>query len=163
MGLELKDIKELIELINQTDISKFEYEYEDMRIGIEKKEVVLNIDNEPKYINESRNIKADERKFEKNIHNTIEILNDNIEESDDENIHFVKSPIVGTFYDSPSPDSPPFVKIGDSVKKGDVLCIIEAMKIMNEIKAEYDGVIEELMLENEDIVEYNQPIMAIRR
>ncbi|MDO5707808.1 MAG: acetyl-CoA carboxylase biotin carboxyl carrier protein [Andreesenia angusta] len=163
MGLELKDIKEIIELINKTDITKFEYEYDDMRIGIEKKELIANNSGKIEKLIQHEILESDPNKFEKNIHNSVKVEAKEQIVSDDENIYLVKSPIVGTFYDSPSPDSSPFVKIGDRVKKGDVLCIIEAMKIMNEIKAEYDGTIEELMLENEDIVEYNQPIMVIRR
>lgn len=73
----------------------------------------------------------------------------------------VVSPMVGVFYSAPSPDSPPFVKVGDTVKKGDVLCIVEAMKLMNEIQSEFDGVVEEIYAKNEDIVEFNQPLVRI--
>ena len=84
-----------------------------------------------------------------------------IEESSD--MFVVKSPIVGTFYGSASPDAGPFVKVGDKVKEGQTLCIIEAMKIMNQIENEVSGEIYEILVENEDVVEYNQPLMIIRR
>jgi acetyl-CoA carboxylase biotin carboxyl carrier protein len=71
----------------------------------------------------------------------------------------VKSPIVGTFYSAADPNSEAFVKVGDSVKKGDVICIIEAMKIMNEVTAEFDGVVKEILVSNGDAVEYDQTIM----
>ena len=73
----------------------------------------------------------------------------------------VKSPLVGTFYSSPSPDEPPFVLVGQQVKEGDTLCIIEAMKIMNEIKAPCDGKIIRIMAQPGDMVEYNQVLCVI--
>ncbi len=73
-----------------------------------------------------------------------------------------RSPIVGTFYQSSSPDSPPFVAVNDIIKKGDVLCIIEAMKLMNEIEAEVSGTIVEILVENGQAVEYDQPLFRIK-
>lgn len=74
----------------------------------------------------------------------------------------VLSPTVGVFYASPSPDARPFVEVGDQVKKGDTLCIIEAMKLMNEIESEFDGVVEAVLVKNEEVVEYGQPLFRIR-
>ena len=74
----------------------------------------------------------------------------------------MKSPIVGTFYASPSPDKAPFVEVGQKVKKGDVLFIIESMKLMNEIQSEYDGEVVEILCENGQAVEFGQPIMLIK-
>ena len=73
----------------------------------------------------------------------------------------VVSPLVGTFYSSSSPEAESFVKVGDTVKKGQVLGIVEAMKLMNEIESEYDGVVEEVMVGNEEVVEYGQPLFWI--
>lgn len=75
----------------------------------------------------------------------------------------VKAPIVGTFYQSPSPDADAFVKVGDTVKPGDVLCIIEAMKLMNEIEAEIGGTIKQILLENAQPVEYDQPLFILEK
>jgi acetyl-CoA carboxylase biotin carboxyl carrier protein len=83
-----------------------------------------------------------------------------VEESPNEE-HVITSPMVGTFYRSPGPDANPFVSIGQKVKKGDALCIIEAMKMMNEIEAEYDGVVDSVLVENATAVEYGQPIFVI--
>jgi oxaloacetate decarboxylase (Na+ extruding) subunit alpha len=80
----------------------------------------------------------------------------------DENLLKIKAPIVGTFYRSPSPGAPPFVSAGDKVKKGDTLCIIEAMKLMNKINSEYDGEIVEILVQNEEAVEYDQTIIIIK-
>jgi len=76
--------------------------------------------------------------------------------------NLVKSPIVGTFYDSPSPDSPPFVRVGERVQPGKVLCIIESMKLMNEIEAETSGVLESKLVMNGQPVEYGEALFAIR-
>ncbi|WP_017937039.1 acetyl-CoA carboxylase biotin carboxyl carrier protein [Zestomonas thermotolerans] len=73
----------------------------------------------------------------------------------------VRSPMVGTFYRAPSPTSPNFVEVGQTVKKGDVLCIVEAMKMMNHIEAEVSGVIESILVENGQPVEYDQPLFTI--
>jgi len=76
--------------------------------------------------------------------------------------NIVKAPIVGTYYRSPSPDKPPFVKIGDKVKKGDVIMIIESMKLMNEVQSEFDGVVERILVTDGQAVEFDQPIMIIK-
>lgn len=74
----------------------------------------------------------------------------------------VKAPLVGTFYSAPSPEAECFVKVGDTVKKGQTLAIIEAMKLMNEIESDFDGVVEEILVSNEAVVEYGQPLFRIR-
>jgi len=81
----------------------------------------------------------------------------------DESLHEVKSPIVGTFYESPSPGAPPFVKVGDQVEVGQVLCIVEAMKLMNEIESDVAGEIVKRIATTGQPVEYGQPLFAIKR
>lgn len=76
---------------------------------------------------------------------------------------FITSPIVGTFYASPSPDAPAFVKVGDHVKNGQTVCILEAMKLMNEIQSEFDCEIEAVLVSNEQKVEYGQPLFRVKR
>ncbi|MEF9958830.1 MAG: acetyl-CoA carboxylase biotin carboxyl carrier protein [Niameybacter sp.] len=76
--------------------------------------------------------------------------------------HAIKSPMVGTFYRASSPDQPSFVEVGSRVKKGEIICIIEAMKLMNEVEADQDGEIVEILVENEDMVEFDQPMFRIR-
>ena len=85
-----------------------------------------------------------------------------VKEEKKENIHIIKSPLVGTFYRAPSPGAEPFVREGDFVKKGQVLCIIEAMKVMNEIESDVDGVVERILVENGKPVEYGQELFIIR-
>ena len=79
------------------------------------------------------------------------------------NTEVVKSPIVGVFYAAKDPSSPPFVKVGDTVKKGDVLCILESMKMMNEIRSDYDGVIREIQCKNEELVEFGQIMFVLEK
>ena len=81
----------------------------------------------------------------------------------DTNFEFIKSPMVGTFYSSPSPESPPFISPGDKVKADSVVCILEAMKVMNEIHAEMSGSIIEVMAQNGQTVEYGQPLFKIKK
>ena len=83
-------------------------------------------------------------------------------EASEEGGKVITSPLVGTFYSASSPDAEPFVKEGDTVKKGQVLGIIEAMKLMNEIESEFDGVVEAVLVSNEEVVEYGQPLFRIR-
>ena len=82
---------------------------------------------------------------------------------EDESLLYVKSPIVGTFYEAPAPDAPPFVKVGDRVSSGQVLCIIESMKLMNEIESEVSGVIVAKLAENGKPVEYGQALFSIQQ
>lgn len=76
--------------------------------------------------------------------------------------NIIKSPMVGTFYSKPNPDSKEFVKVGDKVKKGQTLCIIEAMKLMNEIESEFDGEIKEILVRNEEMVDFGKPLFVIK-
>ncbi len=85
------------------------------------------------------------------------------EEEKDEEVQFITSPIVGTFYSAPAPDAPAYVKVGDRVKNGQTVCILEAMKLMNEIQCEFDCEIEAVLVSNEQKVEYGQPLFRVKR
>lgn len=101
------------------------------------------------------------------------VINNNIPElkktdlsasaKEEENYKLVKSPMVGTFYSKPSPKAEPLVKVGDKVKKGDVLCIVEAMKLMNEVESEFDGEVVEICCKDEEMVEYGQVLIKIKQ
>jgi len=100
---------------------------------------------------------------ETNIQINTEVINETPRvEPEEECYNVLKSPMVGTFYTSSAPGKDPYVKVGDKVKKGDTLCIIEAMKLMNEIESEFDGEIVEVLVENEQMVEYGQPLFKIK-
>ena len=89
-------------------------------------------------------------------------LDDNLDPINASDLHFIAAPLVGTFYSSPKPEDPPFLKKGDKLEIGQTICIIEAMKIFNEIDAEISGTIEEILVESGDPVEYGQKIISIR-
>lgn len=104
-----------------------------------------------------------------NVSNEIaknEIIRENLENKEDaktesENFKIVKSPMVGTFYSKPSPDANSFVHIGQNVKKGEVLCVIEAMKLINEIESEFDGKVEEILVEDGEKVDFGKPLFKL--
>lgn len=146
--MDIKDIKDLIITINNTDIETVELEKGDFRILISKgssNKITTSTIKEP--VKEK----------------TVEIMEVPDMEPDEEDLFIVKSPIVGVFYASPSPGEEAYVKPGSKVEQGDTLCIIEAMKIMNEIESEVSGEVVEILVENEDVVEYGQALMKIRR
>jgi acetyl-CoA carboxylase biotin carboxyl carrier protein len=145
--LDLEIISEIIRIFKESDIAKLELSTKDFKIKLSKFgefQAVPTISlNNPQPTQATQEAPKVEVKEEKNI-------------------HIVKSPIVGTFYRAPAPGAKPFVEVGSKVKKGDVLCIIEAMKIMNEIKSDVNGVVEEILVENGQPVEYGQPLFKIR-
>lgn len=143
------DIKKLIDDMGDSKIDALEIEFpEGMKISMKKNENSI----EPKstmQIPQNINIQANESQV-------------NVQKECEENFKEITSPMVGTFYESSSPTAKPFVKVGDKVKKGDVLCIIEAMKLMNEIESEYDGEIAEICAKNEEMVEFGKILFKIK-
>lgn len=142
--MEFKHIKELIALVNSTDITDLEIEDGDFQLRISKKQAtisapvqVLEESPAPQVV-----FPAASRESE---HNFVEIT----------------APMVGTFYRAPAPDADAYVQIGDSVSVGQVLFIIEAMKMMNEIESEIKGVVKQFLVENGEPVEYGQPLLLI--
>ncbi|MBZ9625904.1 acetyl-CoA carboxylase biotin carboxyl carrier protein [Clostridium sp. FP2] len=171
--MDYKNIQELIKTVSESQLTSFEIETEGIKIKMEKKEeqvqverVTVNAPPVQSVINDSLNResiainKISEEKIQSNIVSTIEDVSKVVP---DESLFVVKSPIVGTMYSSPGDESQNFVKIGSVVKKGDTLCILEAMKLMNEIESEVDGEIVEVLALNEDMVEYGQPLFKIRK
>jgi acetyl-CoA carboxylase biotin carboxyl carrier protein len=141
--METETIKELMELISGTDITELCYEKDGLKISIK------------------RGTEAPKNPQIQNMITPPALPEESTPESDESKMIPVKSPIVGTFYRSPSPDSSPFVNIGDSVKKGQVLCVIEAMKLMNEIESETEGTIARILVENNTAVEYGEILFYI--
>jgi len=148
--MNLEEIRELITLLDRSTISELELQKDDFRISLRK---ASHHNNEPKPKSSQENAAV--------------ISTPILEEIDaapiDENIVSVNAPMVGTFYGSPSPDAEPFVKIGEHVSKGQTLCIVEAMKLMNEIKAEFDGTIVDIAVENAEPIEYDQIMFLIKK
>jgi acetyl-CoA carboxylase biotin carboxyl carrier protein len=153
-----KELKELIEFLIEKDITEFELERGDVKVRIKRgtEQVVsiaapgvaysaqpqASVAHAPAHPTQPPTAKESPKA--------------------EEGIHKVKSPIVGTFYESPSPGSPPFVKAGDSVEVGQILCIVEAMKLMNEIESDVAGEIVKMLVNNGQPIEYGQELFAIR-
>lgn len=145
--MNYEDIKKIIEDVGNANIDELQVEFPDGgKISIKK--------------NNTINCEKGSIKETKAIEGIVE-NKQQIDNEDDCNL--IKSPMVGTFYSSSSPKSAPFVKVGDKVKKGQVLCIIEAMKLMNEIESEFDGEIQKVCVKDEDIVEYGQTLFKIKK
>ena len=149
--MNFKEIKELINLIDSSSINELELEHENFKVSIRKTGSVKG------HIMVQPNAEiqvCDEEPLD-------QTQNSNVVKEDTQ-LHIIKSPIVGAFYASASPDSEPYVKAGSKVKKGDVLCIIEAMKLMNEINSDVDGEIVEVLANNQELVEFGQPLFSVR-
>ena len=151
--IDIKKIREITELVQTSNIDEIKLEIDGVKISINKKP-------------SSPGTKGPKEASLQNLKEASpeEMLSGrtDIEQNIPEELLLVKSPIVGTFYKSSSPQAPPFINIGSKVKKGDTLCIIEAMKLMNKINSEYDGEIVEILSENEEAVEYGQVLIKIR-
>lgn len=166
--MDFNGIKELIETVNSSDIAYFEYETNDGHIKMDKsltRNLTEASSNSKKIIiKDEKETKASVTSNEdKNISQTQSInKEENKPLEEDENLYIVKSPMVGTFYSSPSPDKDAFVRVGDKVNASSILCIIEAMKLMNEIESEVNGTIKEILVKDGEMVEYGQPLFKIK-
>ncbi len=152
--MDINQIRKLIKLLDQTDITEIEVSEGEHTVRISKQGGAV-----PQYTSVQMPAPvAQQPAFAPAAPASTASAEAPAENSE----HTVVSPMVGTFYRAASPDSAPFVNEGDKVKKGDTLCIIEAMKLMNEIEAEYDGIVEKIMPENATPIEYGQPMFIIR-
>ena len=164
-------IKNLIDLIEGTEIEEIEvssfWGAQKVRLSKDKKVVAQPISNytvpqpETQKLEDSLDkevISLDSKKEEINEVKTDEIKEEVVSNL---NIHEVKAPLVGTYYSSSKPSAPPFVNVGDKVKKGDTICIIEAMKIFNEIESDISGTVTEICVENGNPVEFDQSIIKV--
>lgn len=155
--MELKDLKELIKFLDKSGFTEFEYEGDSYRIYLSKQSSIA-----PQHNVQYMPVHASPQQMNAPLENKQEtpVIVDKTESSVCNSIE-VKSPIVGTFYESPAPGAAPFVKEGDIVKKGKTLCIVEAMKIMNEIEAEFDCRIIKKVGKNAEPVEYGETIFIV--
>ena len=141
-------LKEIIYILENSDVNEIEVAFWGKKFRVLK--------NSPNVTTSSPNKAI-------NTKNSQSSSSDNLENKnlDEENKISILSPMPGVFYSSQSPDKPTYVKEGDTIKSGQVLCIIESMKIMNEIESEHDGVIKKILVNNSDPVEFNQPLYVI--
>jgi acetyl-CoA carboxylase biotin carboxyl carrier protein len=141
--MELEDLKELLALLKETDITELQIEKEGTKVKIRREKILTSLDIPVQRVS--------------SLHEKI------VAETEEESQRLVTvtSPIVGTFYRAPSPDADPFVEVGARVRKNQVLCIVEAMKLMNEIESEVDGIVVKILVENGQPVEYGEPLFLI--
>lgn len=152
--MEYSDIKKLIEDMGNSKLISLDIEFPDgIKIKMEKKdekiiEKVVSTENMNTFpIND--NLNTNEEIVEKNI------------KSEEKEGKIIVSPMIGTFYAKPSPDSNPFVEVGKNIKKGDTVCIVEAMKLMNEIESEFDGKVVEIFVKDGQMVDFGKPLFRI--
>ena len=159
-----KELKELIEFLIEKDISEFELERGDVKLRVKRA-------NEVQAVPEARFVQGMVAATAPAVTaapvaggvSAPATASKETQTVAEEDLYIVKSPIVGTFYDAPSPGSPPFFRLGDTVQVGQILCIIEAMKLMNEIEVEVSGEIVKRLVNNGQPVEYGQPLFSIRQ
>jgi acetyl-CoA carboxylase biotin carboxyl carrier protein len=159
-----KELKELIEFLIDKDIAEFELERGDVKVRIKRGvEPVVHSAPDARYFAVHS---APPPAPEQGTHPAVAATPPASKEPDapavEAGLHMVHSPIVGTFYECPSPGSPPFVKVGDTVEVGQVLCIVEAMKLMNEIESDVAGEIVTKLITNGQPIEYGQDLFSIR-
>jgi acetyl-CoA carboxylase biotin carboxyl carrier protein len=154
--MDLNLIKKLVKVLDSSDLTDLEVEENGFKIKIAKK---IRVDKQfiQPYAGNSN------PGFEVSVsQGSAEEKKENKEEEKKENVHEVRSPIVGTLYRAPAPDADQYVQVGDTVSVGSVLCIVEAMKLMNEIESDVNGKIIKILAENGKPVEYNQPLFLIQ-
>ncbi|MDI1444786.1 acetyl-CoA carboxylase biotin carboxyl carrier protein [Polyangium sp. 6x1] len=151
MNIDLKQLRTLLRVLEKRNVTEFEFEDEHVRIrlarGVGGHARVVAYEERPEVVPGAPPPRAAEPP----------------KAESDEKVEYVTSPFVGSFYRSPSPDAPPFVEVGSAIRKGQALCIVEAMKLMNEIEADCDGTLVEILVENGKPVEFGQRLFKIRR
>ncbi|MBS3787483.1 acetyl-CoA carboxylase biotin carboxyl carrier protein [Candidatus Bipolaricaulota bacterium] len=161
MDLNIEQMKELIDLFEGTDLSEISVKQDDFQVTLKKNSAgepeLRSRKNFPQGVNGQ---KSDEetpiKEQEKMKSGAGEVTKDKSNNESE-----LTSPIVGTFYRSPSPEEPPYVEVGDRVEKGDTVCIVEAMKVMNEVKADQSGKVTDICVEDGDSVEYGQTLFKL--
>lgn len=162
--MELKEIKELIKLVSESGVSEVEVERGDFKLAIKKtdeKTMVVH-QSAPATLVQAAPVAMPVASAPAPAASPVptqkmESLNTEVAS----NLVTIKSPMIGTFYKSSSPDKPPFVQVGDEIKVGQVLCIVEAMKLFNEIESEVSGKIVKILVENASPIEYDQPLFLV--
>ncbi len=150
--MDLNLVKKLVKIATSSDISGLEIEENGFRVKIDKEvKTVHAAVAQPQFVTPA---------MPANNNTVLETSEEN--KAPAENIHEIKSPIVGTLYRAPAPDADPYIQIGDNVSVGSVLCIVEAMKLMNEIESDVSGKVIKILVENGKPVEYNQPLFLIQ-
>ncbi len=162
--MDLDLIKKLIKVVEKSGITDFSVEEGDLKITISKKQpetIYVQVASSQTPVPVATNVPPPQPQAPTQP-STDSAEKSTATESADENLHEIRSPIVGTFYRAPAPDADPFVKVGDKVSVGTTLCIVEAMKLMNEIESDVNGTVVKILVDNATPVEYNQTLFLIK-
>lgn len=162
--MDLKEIKKILDMIAESDVNQVTIEEGDFKIKVKKTADVVQGSSAPVQYQIPPQQSAPQPGGQPQAQAggpTTQQENTGGEDKEKVSGNVVTSPIVGTFYRAPSPDDDPFVKVGDQVEKGQTLCIVEAMKIMNEIESEYSGEIKKILVEDAEAVEFEQPLFVV--
>lgn len=149
--MDLQQIQQLIDLLEKSKLKKISYKKGDFELGLEKEGHEVATQRPVQQVVESAFQHPEVHRVPSPVPHHQPVAEGK----------YVQSPMVGTFYGSPGPDQPAFVKVGDSVKEGDVVCIIEAMKVMNEVKAKSSGTVAEVLVQNSQPVEFGTKLIRI--
>lgn len=154
--MDINLIKKLIKIVEQSEVTEFSVQEGDLKVKISKNSGnIQSVSFQP--VTEISRPAVVSQNSSSSVNEVIAPAS----EQKKSNLHEIKSPIVGTFYRAPAPDADPYVQVGDSISAGSVLCIVEAMKLMNEIECDVNGKIVKILVENATPVEYNQPLFLI--
>ncbi|WP_042145872.1 acetyl-CoA carboxylase biotin carboxyl carrier protein [Paucisalibacillus sp. EB02] len=158
--LKVQEIREIIKLVDQSSINEFTYETNGTKVSMKKLSDHVVVPSQPVVQVEKDVTAVPQQQLGKQ--ETIQTVETPVKENTVNYDFEITSPMVGTFYSSPNPESDPFVSVGSSVSKDSVVCIVEAMKLFNEIEAEVSGEIVEVLVENGELVEYGQPLFRVK-
>ena len=157
--MDIKEIQNLIKFVQKSGVEEVKIERDDFKITIKTKSMApqhIIVDDAPAPVSIPISQPITQAAQDVNTQETLETVN-----LENDNQVIVKSPIIGTFYRKPSPDKPSFVEVGQSIAKGDVLCVIEAMKLFNEIESDFSGKIVKILVDDQSPVEFDQPLFII--
>jgi len=153
--MNIKEIQQLIKFVAKSGVSEVKIESKDLKLSVKTGKTPTIVQSDPQVV------------YSAPVHNepVVELQNvennEAISSKEDEGLITIKSPIIGTFYRKPSPDKPNFVEVGDNISEGSVLCVVEAMKLFNEIESECSGKIVKILVDDASPVEFDQPLFLV--
>lgn len=153
--MNIKEIQQLIKFVAKSGVSEVKIESKDLKLSVKTGKTPSIVQSEPQVVYSAPGHNEPVVEL-KNLEN-----NEAISSKEDEGLITIKSPIIGTFYRKPSPDKPNFVEVGDSISEGSVLCVVEAMKLFNEIESECSGKIVKILVDDASPVEFDQPLFLV--
>ncbi len=160
--LKIQEIREIIKLVDQSSIEEFTYEHEGSKIKMKKKDAIVSKQAQQVVVSAPEQAAPAPQAAAAPAAQSAQPKEEQAAPAVDESLHKITSPMVGTFYASSSPESDVYVTPGDKVQKDSVVCIVEAMKLFNEIEAEVKGEIVDVLVENGQLVEYGQPLFLVK-